>query len=494
MASSSGRDKETEQKNTQPKPENPFIQFRQFADTQISSLLQGIIGLPSAFSRRQAEDGRWAEIDDDLRRRDDMQARRKELRESEARRLNRHTLEENGVAAATKSTNERHTQNWETQSSASRNGENGVATKDLPLYSPITKSLFAHLRQRDEDEADWNEMGNKTFWKPKIDQQPFNSDQDPEKVTQYMVYHTLNNSTQLRSEYSLLPYLMFSPYSPLRLGRSQRFTSLQTKDDFPYAEAFADLVKTLQEIPPSPLSRFIPSRLPLAGHPVGDMLWISKLHALGILQPQDTRYNAFLSTILRAGSPEEEQKTTDTASGPRTEQDMYENFLQWASSPSPITEALRAGEAFLASLENGGTVPRERDQENGVNSAPLGIMKEIFEAAKDFREISDSSNDQLETSKEHHPLAKSGQTNSTEDRDRIVSTSTTSERTVHEDGTVETSITVWRRYSNGRETSTTTHHCEDPAFDENSAPKIEQKENPGSVGNEKKVKSGWFWN
>src|SRR3954463_11113277 len=82
MSRDSG-DKET--RDSQSKPDNPFIKFRQFADAQISSLLQGIIGLPSALSKGQGNT-RWADFDDDLRRRDELQARQKELRESEARR------------------------------------------------------------------------------------------------------------------------------------------------------------------------------------------------------------------------------------------------------------------------------------------------------------------------------------------------------------------------------------------------------------------------
>src|SRR4051794_7791501 len=82
MSRDSG-DKET--RDSQSKPDNPFIKFRQFADAQISSLLQGIIGLPSALSKGQGNT-RWADFDDELRRRDELQTRQKELRESEAKK------------------------------------------------------------------------------------------------------------------------------------------------------------------------------------------------------------------------------------------------------------------------------------------------------------------------------------------------------------------------------------------------------------------------
>merc|ERR1711939_638505 len=76
MASPADRDKDSTSDGKQSKADNPFIKFRQFADTQISSLLQGIIGLPSAFSKGSSDDPRWAGVDDGLRRRDELQARR----------------------------------------------------------------------------------------------------------------------------------------------------------------------------------------------------------------------------------------------------------------------------------------------------------------------------------------------------------------------------------------------------------------------------------
>ncbi len=44
-------------------PENPFIAFRRFADSQISSLLQSVIGLPSLFSQPDSSN-RWSSIDE----------------------------------------------------------------------------------------------------------------------------------------------------------------------------------------------------------------------------------------------------------------------------------------------------------------------------------------------------------------------------------------------------------------------------------------------
>ena len=47
--------------------DNPFIAFRRFADEQMSSLLRGIIGLPSAFTSNSS-DSRWSPYDEGERR------------------------------------------------------------------------------------------------------------------------------------------------------------------------------------------------------------------------------------------------------------------------------------------------------------------------------------------------------------------------------------------------------------------------------------------
>ena len=84
--------------------------------------------------------------------------------------------------------------------------------QDLPFYSPVKKPLFAHFIHTDDvDKAgDW----------PPAERLPFTSlryDQiypSPMRTIQHAVFSALNNSTSLRSEYSLLPYLfIFSIFS-----------------------------------------------------------------------------------------------------------------------------------------------------------------------------------------------------------------------------------------------------------------------------------------
>jgi len=66
-----------------------------------------------------------------------------------------------------------------------------------------------------------------------------------------------------------------------------------------------------------------------------------------------------------------------------------------------------------------------------------------------------------------------------------------------EDGTVETCVTVWKRFADGRETVTTTTHVKDSPRDDSS---MSEKWEPGSTQLEEQTKkgksgkNGWFWN
>ncbi|KAG4433151.1 hypothetical protein IFR05_011364 [Cadophora sp. M221] len=544
MASSPDRDKDTTSSDKQTKPDNPFIQFRQFADTQISSLLQGIIGLPSAFSKRPPEDHRWAGIDDGLRRRDELQARQKELKESEARKLHRQTSDEEQEKPA-QIADRTHAFSGEYQPLGKMEHRYGATSKDLPLYSPVAKSLFAHLQQHDFDEADWNDLKTPPVWgdngfirsfypyKLRNDQLSPQIDQDDMHVTHYMVYNELNSASRLRSEYSLLPYLIFSPYSALKLDSAQ-----PGEDDFPYCEAFEDLIATNQPRSwGSPWAHVVSSMMgSRVNSPEGNMQWIEKLYILGYLQEQETKVieEAYPkppedhlrltvlhqlklleaanehgrsaptpddSSLVRPKMPgmsrENTEGRSEAARNPRTEQEMYDHFLNWASSPQAVKDVVQAGEAFLSSLENEGITGRRSEQDDGTNGPP-SLMREIMQVTKAFRQLSQPQEISPKAAQED---IASREARPSESPDRVVTSSTTTEQTIHEDGTVETSVTVWKKFSNGRETSTTTHHCEDPAMTSvktaeqlrNETREMENAKKDSDEGRKNK-KSGWFWN
>ena len=539
MASSADRDKDSDSDGKQSKPDNPFIKFRQFADTQISSLLQGIIGLPSAFSKGPSNDSRWAGVDDGLRRRDELQARQKELKESEARKLQYQTSDEGDRLA--RPTERKYFVGEEYQPLGERENKLGVSTKDLPLYSAVKKSLFAHLQEPDFDEADWKDLRIPPTWGSKgflpqfyplkllPHQLPTYYDNESIGTTRCLVYNELNSSSLLRSEYSLLPYLLFSSYSPLKLEND-----FSTGRYLPWSDAFEDLIATSQSPNEGSPWRLLASKFlgSPTGSPEGNLHWIMKLQTLGYLQEQkplgEDDHEALgyqLSSMLSEAQNKFKQwvdsdggtaftasnnpsaagvvqgkKINDagaeTTKSPRTEQEMYDHFLKWASTPQAIKEVFEAGEAFISSLENDDMSGRSIEQDDSIPRPP-SLMKEILEVTKAFRDLSQPR----ETSVGPEQRDKSPrEIKPSEPSDRVVSSSTTTEQTVHEDGTVETCVTVWKKFSSGRETSTTTHHCEDPATEhvqstqDGPESKLAEKESKEDKKQNKNGSSGWFWN
>ncbi|KAK2623667.1 hypothetical protein QTJ16_006848 [Diplocarpon rosae] len=546
MASSSNdRESPSPQKNSEPKADNPFIQFRQFADAQIGLLLQGIIGLPSALSKRQSENLRWTDTDDGLRRRDEFQARQRQLRQSENRRQGSET--ETGITSA-RSEEWNNSSTWDSPGFCDQNNVEGTPSNDLPLYSPVTKSLFAHLRHGDEDDTEWKKFDSQLeHWDVlskfssvvQILQLLFDTSGNPLKRTQNIIYESINMASDFRSDHSLLPYLLFSSYSPLALGQS-------SSDKFPYKDAFEDLLQTSQETETVvkcqndyPTQRLLleterkkglieqrmknsmedyhsltagedlsiggdycillrypetydQTRMMVShtqreddstGKIVADLLWMKKLHQIGLLQPGHVNHE-FGALSNAHYSP------TNKSIG--SELEMYDHFLKRTSSPVTITEALRAREAFLSLAKNNeeGSL-NVQGQNDASPNASFGIMREILEAVRKFPVIPEASERAEETqSQPEHLLAKAA-----ESSDRIVATRTTSMRTLNEDGSIETSTTVWKRFSSGRESSTTTRQCEDIASSENTSQRPEYEDSHLDVKNEKAGrKSGWFWN
>jgi hypothetical protein len=525
MGSSSDRDKNPTTNSSQPKTDNPFIKFRQFADAQIGSLLQGIIGLPSAFSK-PTEDTRWAVFDEDLRRRDELQARQKELKESEGRRQNRQMSDDGGAIPVKKSTDWPPSPGWSDQAPAKYQDANNeemdpVKAREISLYSPVTKSLFTHLRRQPEEaDVDWKQRDQvgTTGW---VDgllglHSLLSVGSDPMRTLQSMFYNELNRKSTFRSEYSLLPYLLFSPYSPIRLSMAPSIpnpliskTTKIPQDDFPYLDAFQDLIKITQEQRQSShrpqLLNPAAWRVHIGEYSVfpliqigGSLAWIYHLHQSNTLQEKEVRNAPCPSPIQwpdhleprhRRERSAEGFKGAQTAQTAQTEEDMYEQWLQWASSSSQVA----VGDVFegLAKFVGAST-----------NEASSKIVQEILDGtfAKEMKQVFE---DQSKSEKVLEKIANTDRASMVDDDpDRVVSSSTTTERTTDEDGTVETCVTVWKRFADGRETTTTTSHTEDPAWDEDG--KAKPRREPGAAiaedastkkAEEKKPeKKGWFWN
>jgi len=494
MASSDGRDRDESTSANTPSKENPFIRFKQSVDKNVGSLLQGIIGLPSAFSK-QSGNTRWAEFDEDLKRRDELQARRNELKDSEARRLQGVAAEEEVEIPVKKS------------GTAARNGgippdygqTDDDTTRDLPLYSPITPSLFAHLNLPRGSAENWGRAFRiygpdddhvPLFSSLLLTPQPLESHTDTMRGIQYMAHNILRRAPSYHSDSSLLPYVLFSPYSPIRLSIKACQDSLSTgsrQDTFPYCDAFEDLLLTGQQ-PSSHAKRFDWRTGPALriDHPLYynfyGLQWIDKLQYLGLLNRQSSNTDSVSTADALPREPE-------------TEADMYEHLMRWGSSPEGAVSAIAslAGEA-ASSIEKQFKALEETLEENLAASSLQrrleefeGTFKKTFE--KNLRESSETS-DEL------------SQTNS--NQSRVVSTNRSVRHTTHEDGTVETTVWEWRKYADGRETETetVTSHLEERVFQRSSFPQEEAKKGEVASKTEEQSphkksqteKKGWFWN
>ncbi len=511
MASSS--DPEKDANKSQSKSDNPFIKFRQFADQQISSLLQGILGLPSAFSGKPSDNARWAVFDDDLRRRDELQARQQELKESEARRLGRQATDGAEDMPVRISADWPAFARWLGKAPNPDDDDDGM--RDVPLYAPVTKSLFAHLHQSSED-ADWNKRaGFSGYWStgnPWL-LKPYERSANALKMTQYMIYNDLDASPMLRSNYSLLPYLMFSPYSPFRLIDSVSSSPhYRERDKFPYVDAFEDLIRTTQPRQKPLLSSQLSDNGLSTHHPDAKLLGfdpatrahcyfghIYHLHQSHLLQESEVLPLPRPSSIPFPVSTDDPRKsTTNGKLMPKealTEQEMYEHFLRWASHPKEKLDAVAAdAKATIA-----------KELESGELPDIFRILDKMLEkeSVKELFERLDPAYD-LEKQKQAQRRAQINK--SSEDPDTVVSQSTTTQRVKQTDGSVRTYVSVWKMFADGHEESTTSSHTEGQERDGNGnlkalvsvAEESKARYEKGIAEKDAEVKKvskkGWFWN
>ncbi|KAF7859657.1 hypothetical protein EAF04_008736 [Stromatinia cepivora] len=465
-------------KDNQSDSDNPFIRFRHFADEHVSSILQGFIGLPSAFAKPQSH-SQWSVFDEDLRRRDELQARRRELKEAEeARSENRTAAEHDEVQIPVKKSQASHNQMDFDRFFPDRR-TNIFGSYDIPLYSPLHSPLAApfpdHLRHTMSSFA------------------------------AMMLYKADAN------DISLMPYLLCSPYSPLILSlgqsilahhriydvRSRGFGTYDAihraapRDDFPYCEAFEDLLLTSQgkgrhiEIP----SKYLKSTASAEPRSIRSTVenglnWIERLRELGILHlPSSDSSNAF----TESRSSEQESDPSNQDSSPsiarikrlmkdaETEEQMYESFLTDASTmPDQFFNKVESTITAMERLMKSKHIPFEEARGAAVSGVHTS-EKSISQPTESKREVSSSS---------------------------------TIEYYTNEDGSVETTIRVWRRFDDGSEAETTTSHTVDKATRrrdlasagfhpdefESSQQRVETDDQENESRTKKNTKSGWFWN
>ena len=522
MASSS--DPEKDSNKSQPKSDNPFIKFRQFADEQISSLLQGIIGLPSAFSGKRPGNPRWAIIDEDLRRRDELQARQQELRESEARRGDEHATDgEEDLPTGTIADWGAFTR-WLQQAPHPHNHSDNDGMRDFPLYSPVTQALFAHLRSSAEGDEDWTTSEDCASHWPPTDVwglNPYERSPNSLQTLQYLIRNDLNFSSMYRSNYSLLPYMLFSPYSPFRLIEGALKNQPENRDMFPYVDAFEDLIRTTQPGQQSLIvsrlfgnvfrvrnpesegvARGSDSDLFLMDPATRAMNYSGQLHMMyrgNLLQERTITLVPqikYLSSTTSEGAASEETLIPKDA---QTEEDMYEFFLWWASQTSPNIQPLfaKAKAAFEKELEAGKAKNADPLQVFG-NISQIKSVSDLFNKFEEslFKSVMNAE----KPGEDRHTEEKTEFEKSSDDPNRVVSESTTTSRVTQIDGSVRTFVQLRRVFADGCEEVISSNHLEGEDRDENGPlePSVDGQSNSEKIRREdaakKGSKKGWFWN
>ena len=571
-------DRNLNSSDSKDKDENPFIKFKRFADAQIGAVLQGIIGLPSVFSKQPKEpNSRWAELHDDLKRRDRILAKQRASKASGSTNSRADSDDEEVEIPVKKFPGWLLPANAQADSKRSssvddKDGEQG----SIDLFSPVTKSLFAHLIRKPMDDVDWSKYGllaqALSFEESYLDLQwELRDDQmmgSTLNMIQSMIFNSLNETSsrvgnsQLLSSQSVLPYLLFSPYSPLALSSKpppSRGNDLfeHLDDDFPYCEAFQDLLLASQGRPmatwtlrPAYLRCRRNSMTPSDSRnrefwkANSGLEWIERLWDHGLLTKEPPPSYALVRPLdespicmIDAKPGPVIKKTLEATSKPQgdhgTEQDAYD-FLERiggkVSSPLPFRDAMQAMEAFikdavsyLAEQENNtaGNRPLSSERaspttaETDPNQDESSIMRRLdFTGGKSTSTQTEAFPDQVAQANATRSV-ESDQMEEAKSRsnilpatDRVVSTTTTTQQCTDENGSVHTTVMIQKVYADGRTSITSTskanftprdrHYTEEEWLnlpEDERCPHCDAKYDEEDEPKRKKEKKnkGWFW-
>ncbi|KAI9729658.1 MAG: hypothetical protein M1818_008411 [Claussenomyces sp. TS43310] len=285
--------------------DNPFVKFRHHVDEQIGLVLKGmqsIIGLPSTFSKSNVDSTtQWAVWDEHLKERDESQQMLNKMRESRSETINRNDQQEKKEA---------------------------MEEEDIVVHNrfPRREQLQPQTMRRNP-------------WEESLD---------------FLLPHasSLLTGRPFTEANFVLPYVLFSPYSPLALSFQPPISSIGFKaqspsEELPYRAAFEDLLLASRGQKMRPLE---------AVSAVDDVHsnqsphWLAQIIALtgdgnvenALENAERRRHNAMSwmaqsdptgfdshgappSHSTRDGEhPEEEEVRPTSSEGPRTEYDLIE--------------------------------------------------------------------------------------------------------------------------------------------------------------------------
>ncbi|KFY12764.1 hypothetical protein V491_06674 [Pseudogymnoascus sp. VKM F-3775] len=507
--------------------ENPFVKFRNVVDYHVGSVLQGIIGLPTILSRPpNSGNGRWAEIDSDSRR-TPGNLRRQSYPNGAAGNIS-----DEEVKIPVKKFRGQSVGGNDAFGPSHHNDDDD----DYDLFSAFNDSFIDHIKCSAKGHP-WLDLqpGEKLRWRYE------SSDDGVQEHIQRRFYASLMDVSkgyqgeelvELQDK-SVVPYLLFSPYSPLNLTAMPPLRPNDdfigwNKDQFTYCDAFEDLLrisagKPMRDVSDIPLERMInsvqnirpdwpgPRRglfpgavTKMSPADIGMMWMASALVDENILQedptPEQVHFNPWfgeirtmtlspIALVLRNFLSHIHDYGLSQSYLEETEQDMYERFFAPGSGPTKSSE--RAGSTvheLLARLQSEGRAIRDV-----FNNADAAERSKASEQASLSTTHTNSWGDsgprsQLESTSASVPSSE-----------RVVSSSTSTTQHTDEDGTVRTKVVIEKRFEDGRKSVTETSVVQLPSGEKQVQRNEYAEPADGKRGrdNEKKgngKNKGWFWN
>ena len=406
---------------------NPFILFRRFADDQMSTLMNGVFSISSLFGSSSTPPRRSLQ---------DYEKLLEETRESSQRRACE--AEEAGRIRDVHTRVHREIQHDSQEPASDNDGE----TLRCPYRPP-------------EREMPWPGQ-------PRLDVCAMD---DATRSCLSLAILALRNPVAVLGAASKLgeplpsvplSYLLYSPYSPLRLEQQPRLCDHGAK----WRAAFEDLlvVQSGQELPPMCSARTQESSRDWARTMIQSAMCEREDNtetpssAAAETSENTRQYLGLLSCLNSLRQPENDADEDDDADNDDlaendndeiTELDMYDRIF--GSQQSSVNRVARAAGRSFAHLQSDCS-PAEADDK----------------------------------------------------KPSVLSTLTTTERTTLQDGSVHTKVVLKKRFSDGHEESTETVHNQNAVRPtQDAALKIIRDEDSKRPGNDKGSKenksSGWFW-
>ncbi|KAF9887292.1 hypothetical protein FE257_010287 [Aspergillus nanangensis] len=465
----------------QPDDDNPFVAFRRFADEQISSMLQSVMGLPSIVSTPPPD--HWAIFDEQNNKRVD-QSRQAQNDDAKAGESPTSSGQDESGNTDNRVPSRSRWPDSDENSRVKRSGRHGTSSPDL-LDIDFFDSFF--------DKFWFDDHVSNRFFHP---------------------YHRPMFSSMVNEDSPAWPvyYLMFSPYSPLHLERQAHYRSHRDKGVFSsimsslrpssdehdpaepqWREAFEDLLR-------------LENGRPMLDREATDVSkqesgrdWLQGLAKRGSLGDH-WKYVSGPEGKTRTGITYD--SFASRADGNKGEDGNTQAEISWSMDDDTEATELDFYGRFLTDIE-----AREREFFGGAYESPL--LRLIFDDRRRLRDEhvpsqrsihDDDSKDWLspvntdqqtpvsDSKPEEYtsvPAIASPPDSNFEQKTYVTSTSTSTERVRLSDGSVRTKIIKTQRFSDGREERNETVEVVNPT-QSNTDPG--RKEETGSDSN-----NGWFW-